>query len=87
MDWYPPDDYRPIRGVSAYLFRMDTPTPESAEGKLREMIRDWKSPKEVGMTPEMARRLIDSRLVPTGWYPSVLWFANLDRLNSEKGQP
>lgn len=72
MEWYPPDDYKPIRGVAAYLLRMETPEPGSAEEKLLEMITEWKSPKEVGMTPEMARSLIDRRLVPTGIYPGVL---------------
>lgn len=72
MIWRPPDDYQPIRGVSAYLVRIDTPAPGSAEEKLLEMIREWRSPKEVGMTAEMGRELIDRRLVPTGVYPYVL---------------
>lgn len=75
LEWHPPDDYRPIRGVSAYLLRMDAPEPDSAEEKLLEMIQDWKSPHDVGMTAAMARRLIDTRLVPSGLYPTVLHYA------------
>lgn len=76
MEWYPPEDYQPIRGVSAYLLRMDTPAPDSAEGKLLEMIQEFKSPREVGMTTDMARNLIDRRLVTTGLYPTCLMLAS-----------
>lgn len=71
-EWHPPDDYQPIRGVSAYLLRMDTPAADSAEGKLLKMIHEWKSSRDVGMTSAMARSLIDRRLVPTGVYPNLL---------------
>jgi len=72
LDWYPPDDYKPIRGVVAYLFRMEPPTPNSAEGKLLKMIVEWKSADQVGMTPEMSRCLIDRRLVPMAIYPNLV---------------
>lgn len=79
LEWYPPDDYQPIRGVSAYLVRMDAPAPESAEGKLLEMIQGWKSSRDVGLTRDMARCLIDRRLVPTGVYPNLLSLATIEK--------
>lgn len=75
MTWYPPDDYKPIRGVSAYLFRMDPPKPGSAEDLLVRMAAHFKSPQDVGLTREMARALIDRRLVPITHYPAVLAIA------------
>lgn len=72
MVWYPPDDYRPIRGVVGYLLRMEPPSEGTAEEKLIMMIREWKPSTDVGMTREMAQDLIDRRLVPTGLYPSIL---------------
>lgn len=75
MKWCPPDDYKPIRGVASYLIRMETPLEGSAEEKLLSLVYDRKLPKEVGMTPKMARSLIDRRLVPTGLYPSMLKIA------------
>lgn len=80
MKWYPPDDYTPIRGVAAYILNMEKPAPESAEEKLLEMITEWKSPRDVSMTPQMGRSLIDRRLVPTAFYPSILAIS-LDRLS------
>lgn len=72
MAWFPPDDYRPIRGVAAYVLSMDTPPAGSAEEKLRDMIIHCRNPRETGLTAEMARKLIDRRIVTTGLYPNIL---------------
>ncbi|MEM1382636.1 MAG: hypothetical protein AAGG06_03235 [Pseudomonadota bacterium] len=72
MDWHPPDDYKPIRGVAAYLMRIEVPETGSAEARLIQIVINGALPRDVGMNAEMARDLIDRRIVPTGIYPSVL---------------
>ena len=72
MSWTPPDDYRPMPGVSNHLIGVLKPRVGTAEFKLVVMVTHNKTPAEVGLRPEQARAAIDARIVPTGLYPSVL---------------
>ncbi|MDJ0896221.1 MAG: hypothetical protein QNJ92_13850 [Alphaproteobacteria bacterium] len=71
MAWQPPEDYQPIRGVSAVILTM-SPKVGTAMFKLVSMVTNHQTPTDVHLSQKHARKLIDERMVPTGLYPSVL---------------
>ncbi|MEM9148132.1 MAG: hypothetical protein AAGC57_18335 [Pseudomonadota bacterium] len=79
MPWTPPDDYKPMPGVSVHLLSTLTPKVGTAEFKMVVMVTHNKTPAEVGLTPAQARTAIDEQIVPTGLYPSVLAVALSDQ--------